>query len=180
MFYIIVGGITGIAFILLIFAIYYNKFQFVIVKIEEAENNIDIYLKKKLDLIKRISPVIRKKLKDKKLLEEVDNNYDSLNSFELNDKLSSLNEKVFNILDDNEKLLKSEKIVNLINDLNNNDENLTASIKFYNNTIVDFNRLILSFPSNFIRLFFGYKKKEFYSNEKREVYEILKEEKKEK
>ena len=38
MFYIIVGIITFIAFILLIITIYYNKFQFAIIKIEEAEN----------------------------------------------------------------------------------------------------------------------------------------------
>lgn len=178
MFYIIVGGITLLALILLIITIYYNKFQYVIVKIEVAENNINEFLKKKSDIDKRLISLIKKKLKKKELLTEIENIDTCENSFELNKLLSDINEKLFKILDENEKLLKSDKIVELIDNLNDNDEDLVASIKFYNDTVVDFNRLILSFPSNFIRLFFGYKKKEFYKNEKREVYEILKEEKK--
>ena len=43
-----------------------------------------------------------------------------------------------------EKLLKSEKIVNIINEFNDNEEDLVASIKFYNDTVVDFNKLIKS------------------------------------
>ena len=58
-------------------------------------------------------------------------------------------------------------------DLNNNEENIIGSIKFYNDTVVLFNHLVVSFPSNIICLFKRYKKKEFYSNEKREMFEIL-------
>ena len=47
------------------------------------------------------------------------------------------------------------------------------NIKFYNDTVVDFNQLILSFPSSIIAFIKRYKKKEFYSNEKREIEDIL-------
>lgn len=175
MFYIVVGSITLLAFILLIIAIYYNRFQFSIIKIEEAENNADIYLKEKYELIKRVSSIIRDELKKKKLLKEIDDDFSSLNHFELNDKLSKIDNELFKILDDHEKLLKSESIIGIIEELNDNEEDLIASIKFYNDTVVDFNKLIVSFPSNLIRLIFRYKKKDFYSHEKREMYEILKE-----
>ena len=89
-----------------------------------------------------------------------------------------MDNNIFKILDDNEKLLKSEKIINIINEFNDNEEDLVASIKFYNDTVVDFNKLIVSFPSNIIRLIFRYKRKEFYNHEKREIYEILKDEEK--
>lgn len=178
MFYIIVGSITFIAFILLIIVIYYNKFQFSIIKIDEAEENAEIFLNKKYELIKRIVPIIRKELKDKELVSEIDEDFESLNHFEFNDKLSKIDNNIFNILDDNEKLLKSEKIINIINEFNDNEEDLVASIKFYNDTVVDFNKLIVSFPSNIIRLIFRYKRKEFYNHEKREIYEILKDEEK--
>ena len=92
--------------------------------------------------------------------------------------MSKIDNILFKTLDDNEKLLKSEKIVNIINEFNDNEEDLVASIKFYNDTVVDFNKLIVSFPSNVIRLIFRYKRKEFYNNEKREIYEILKDEEK--
>ena len=178
MFYIIVGSITFIAFILLIIVIYYNKFQFSIIKIDEAEENAEIFLNKKYELIKRIVPIIRKELKDKELVSEIDDDFESLNHFEFNDKLSKIDNILFKTLDDNEKLLKSEKIVNIINEFNDNEEDLVASIKFYNDTVVDFNKLIVSFPSNIIRLIFRYKRKEFYNHEKREIYEILKDEEK--
>lgn len=178
MFYIIIGSITFISFILLIIVIYYNKFQFSIIKIDEAEENAEIFLNKKYELIKRIVPIIRKELKDKELVSEIDDDFESLNHFEFNDRLSKIDDKIFKILDDNEKLLKSEKIINIINEFNDNEEDLVASIKFYNDTVVDFNKLIVSFPSNIIRLIFRYKRKEFYNHEKREMYEILKDEEK--
>lgn len=179
MFYIIVGSITFIAFILLIFAIYYNKFQFAIIKIDEAENNADILLHKKLELIKRCIPIIKEELKLKEFLENANDIDESiLNHFELNDKLSDLYKNLFKILDDNDKLYKSNNLISILEDLNDNEVELSAAVKFYNDTVVEFNRLIVSFPSNIIRLFFGYKRKEFYSHEKREIYEILKEDEK--
>lgn len=176
MFYIIVGGITVLALILLIVAINYNKFQFAIIKIDEAENNTDLFLQKKYDLIKRLVPIIKGILKQKEFMEDIKNDFSELNHFELNKKLSDFSSEIFKTLDDNDKLLKSEKIINLMTEFNDNDEDLTASIKFYNDTVVKFNKLIMSFPSNIIRLFFGYKRKDFYADEKREMYEILKDE----
>ena len=44
MLYIILGIIIAISLVLLVITIYYNKFNFAIIKIAEAENNIDILL----------------------------------------------------------------------------------------------------------------------------------------
>lgn len=178
MFYIIVGSITFVALILLIIAIYYNKLQFSIVKIEEAEANIEIYLNKKLELIKRCIPIIKKGLKKKEFLNEVDEvNIEVLNHFELNNTLTDISKKLFKTIDDNDKLYKSEALINVITEYNENEVELIGTIKFYNDTVVDYNYLMITFPSNIIRRLFGYKKKEFYSHEKREIFEILKEEK---
>ena len=181
MFYIIVRSITSIAFILLIITIFYNKFQFSIVKIEEAEANIEIYLQKKLELIRRCIPIIKEELKMKEFLNEAEEiNENVLNHFELNNSLNEVSKKLFKTIDDNDKLYKSDALVSILNEYNENEIELIGTIKFYNDTVVDYNRLIVIFPSNIIRLLFGYKKKEFYSHEKREVFEILKEEKEEK
>lgn len=172
---IILGCIVVLALLLLVIVIYHNKFRISIVKIEEAENNIDLHLQKKYDLLKRARPVVEKELKLEDFLVQLEDNYvHDLNDFELNDTLKSAYDELFKTLDDNEKLFKSEALMNILDDLNTNEIDLTAAIKFYNDTVVTFNKLIVSFPSNIIRLFFGYKKKEFYNHEKREVYEILK------
>lgn len=179
MFYIIVGSITIFALISLIFVIYYNKFQFTIIKINEAEENADIYLNKKFELLKRCSPIIRKELKKKKILEEIEQiNIEELNHFELNTSLNKAFADLLKVIDEYDKLLKSEILLGILQELNDNEENLMASIKFYNDTVVEFNRLISSFPSNIIRLFFRYKRKEFYSQEKHEIFEILKDDEK--
>lgn len=178
MFYIIIESITVIAFVLLVIAIYYNKFQFNIIKIDEAEENIEIYLNRKLELIKRCIPIIEKELKMKDFLNEVEElNKDMLNHFEFNDNLGDISKRLFKTIDDNDKLYKSESLSSILNEYNDNEIELIGTIKFYNDAVVDYNHLILSFPSNIIRLLFGYKKKEFYSHEKREIFEILKEDK---
>lgn len=176
MFYIVVGGITFIAFILLIIVIIYNRFQFCIVKIEEAEANIGIDLTKKLELIRRAVPIIRDELNLTDFLNEaLELNEESLNHFELNTSLDDISKKMFSIIDDNDKLYKSESLIKILNEYNSNEIDLVSSLKFYNDTVVDYNHLILSFPSNIIRCIFGYKKKDFYTHEKREVFEIMKE-----
>ena len=97
--------------------------------------------------------------------------FQDLNHFELNNLLKTKFNELFQILDDNEKLFKSESLVRIIEEINDNEIDLVAAVKFYNDTVVTFNQLIVSFPSNIIRLLFGYKKKEFYSHEKRKMYE---------
>ena len=126
-------------------------------------------------MLKRAKPIVEKELKIEDFLEQIDNDMvNELNHFELNDLLKKSYNDFFQTLDDNEKLFKSESLVHIIEDLNSNEIDLVAAVKFYNDTVVSFNQLIVSFPSNIIRLFFGYRKKEFYSHEKREIYEILK------
>ncbi len=173
---IILGCIVLVALIIMIIIIYHNKFQFAIIKIDEAENNIDILLQKKLDLINRSRPIIKKQLKLEEFLEELNHFSDrNLNHFETNNELRKSYNDLFKILDENEKLYKNDSLVSIIEEINDNEIELVAAIKFYNDSVVIFNQLIVAFPSNIIRLFFGYKKKQFYSNEKREIFEILKE-----
>jgi hypothetical protein len=61
---------------------------------------------------------------------------------------------LFKVLDENEKLLKSETLLSILEELNDNEEDIIGAIKFYNDTVVDFNELVVSFPANIIALFF--------------------------
>lgn len=171
---IIIGCIVVIAIFLIIITIYYNKFQFVIIKIDEALNNIDTLLDKKRELLERTRAVIKKEIKLKDYLDGIDSlNKDELNNFELNDILKKFYNELFKVLDDNEKLFKSESLVSIVEEINDNEEKIIGSIKFYNDSVVSFNHLVTVFPSCVIAFFCRYKKKEFYNNEKREMYEIL-------
>ncbi|MBR2678779.1 MAG: LemA family protein [Bacilli bacterium] len=165
--------IVIISFLAFIFVIINNRFQLTIIKIDKAEEDIDIYLDKKKDLLIRTRPIVKKELKIKEFLEDLDNFDDTLNNFEKHNQLKIIYNELFKILDENEKLLKSDSLVKILEELNDNEENIIGAIKFYNDSVVSFNQLIVSFPASIIALFKRYKKLEFYNNEKREIFEIL-------
>ncbi len=175
-----IGIITGVCVFILIITIliiiYHNKYQFCFIKIDKAEEDIEIYLEKKKELLERTIPIINKELKKKDFLEEVPLLIEKgLNHFELHNSLKTAYNELFKTIDDNEKLLKSDTLVKIIDELNNNEEDIIGAIKFYNDTVVELNKLVSSFPSNLVAFCCRYKKKEFYNNEKREIFEILNE-----
>ena len=172
---IILGVVAGISFILLIATIINNKFQLAVIKIEKAEEDIDIYLEKKRELLDRTRPIITKELKEEDFLTELDQNFAEISNFAENDILKKSYNDLFKTIDENDKLLKSDALSTILSSLNDNEENIVGAIKFYNDTVVEYNKLIVSFPSNIIGFFKRYKKKEFYNNEKREMFEILNE-----
>lgn len=176
MLYLISGVIGVVIIILIIIAVNYNRFRFTIIKIDEAENNIEVLLKKKIELLDRTRPIIKKELKLEEFLEEIDFLKESqINHFEMNDSLKECHTNLIKILDDNEKLFKSDTLSSIIEEINSNEEAIVGCTKFYNDSVVVFNKLVGSFPSNLVAFLWRYKRKEFYNNEKREMYEILNE-----
>ena len=162
MFYGILGGIVAISIVLMVITIYYNKFNFVIIKIEEAENNIGVLLNKKVELLDRTRPIIKKELKLDNFLEDIEFLRESqINHFELNSNLKEHHNDLLRTIDDNEKLLKSESLVSIIDELSSNEDSILGSTKFYNDNVVVFNQLVGGFPSNIVAFLWRYKKKSF-------------------
>lgn len=174
MLYIIIALVIVITSLLLIFIISNNRFQLVIIKIDKAEEDIELYLQKKKELLERSRSIISKELKKDNILEGLDKSLEGVNHFEANSHFKVLYNELFKIIDENEKLLKSDALVGILDELNTNEENIIGAIKFYNDTVVEFNQYVVSFPSKIVAVIKRYKKKEFYSNEKREIFEILK------
>ena len=157
-----IGIIAIVLLIIVLGTIYYkNKFQFTLVKINEAENNIDIYLQKKLDILCRIVPVIKDNLKE------------GTEDFEKVLLLKSKNINSF-VLDINPSLNEVEEISTLQCELEENEDDLEASKKYYNDNVAYYNRYVHVFPSNLVGFIFRYHHKEFYSDEKEEMFQILK------
>lgn len=174
MYYIIFGFVAVISAILLVISIVYNKFNFAIIKIEEAENNIELLFEKKINLLERTRPIIKKELKLKEFLEDLEFLKETqINHFEMNESLKNVHAELNAVLDEHDKLYKSEALVNIIDEINSNEEAILGSTKFYNDNVVIFNQLVSGFPSSLVAIIFKYKKKEFYNNEKKEIFEIL-------
>lgn len=176
MLYGILGTVVVISIILIIITINYNKFRFAIIKIDEAENNIGVLLQKKIELLDRTRPIIKKELKLDEFIEDIEFLKESqINHFEMNNSLKEFHTDLIKILDENEKLFKSETLISIIEEIDANEDAIIGSIKFYNDNVVIFNKLVGGFPSNVVAFLWRYKRKEFYNNEKREMYEILNE-----
>jgi len=171
---IIIGIVAIIIVIVVIMTVVSNnKFQLSIIKIDKAEEDIDLYLQKKQELLERTRPVVKKALKSKEFMEDLENKVESLSNFENHMLLKKCYNELFKVIDENEKLLKSATLLKILEELNDNEENIVGTIKFYNDNVVDYNQLVVSFPSKMIAFFKKYNKKDFYNNEKREIFEIL-------
>jgi hypothetical protein len=172
---IIIGAIVFITIITFILVMYNNKFELANIKIEKAEQDIELYLKSKLDLLQRTRPIVKKALKIKEFMEELDKISPELSNLEMHITLKKIYNELFKAMDEHEKLYKSEPLLKILDELNDNEEDIIGAIKFYNDTVVDFNKLVVTFPSNILAIFKRYKKLDFYNNEKREIFEILNE-----
>lgn len=171
---LIIAATVLVLILITISVIYSNKFHYAIIRIDEAESNLDVLLTRKLDLLERTIPIIKKELKNDDFLSELSSVSDAnLNHFQLNELLKTENSILFKTLDENEKLFKSEALNRILWDLNDNEEAIIGSIKFYNDNVVVFNQLVSSFPAKIVALFKHYKIKDFYNDEDKEMYEIL-------
>lgn len=169
---IILGIIVFISILLIIIILINNKFKLAIIKIDKAQEDISLYLQKKEELLNRTKPIIKKELKLKEFLQDLDTISVEASNFDVHMQLKKAYNEFFKIIDENEKLLKSKSMLSILDELDENEENIVGSIRFYNDTVVDYNQLVISFPSNIVAFFGRYKKKSFYNNEKRDITDI--------
>ena len=178
MYYVVFGIVILILVFLIIEVNFYNQFQMARIRISEAENNIDNLLQKKFQLLERVVKIIEDadaryqeedlstklvKLKNKKI-----------NNFELNNELEKILAQYRGLLDLDSKISEINGIVNLNFEIIDVDNELMAAKKYYNEHIVSYNKLVRSIPSNIVAKIYHYHNKDFYSDEKVEIFEILK------
>ena len=183
MIYIIIGILSLVIVFALVEVAYYNKFQVLTIKINEAYNNLDILFEKKANLLERAVNIIKennKQYKEEILLDNlVKIKNQTLTRFELNHELT-LGFRDYKALLDLDKKLSSMNELKVINDeLLDIDTDLEASKKYYNDNIVLYNKLVKCLPSNIVAKIYKYEEKDFFKEEKIETLEIMKEEKKE-
>ncbi len=164
--------IITICLILIVCTNIYNNFQKYIIRINEAEVNIDSTLRKRFDLLNKSISVIKtngKIDKDVEVLETLHNlRSKKISNFELDRSLYDvINE--FNVYKQTyEKLQKCEDFIKIEIALNESEAEIIAFRKYYNDIITDYNKLVKSFPSIIIAKIFGYKIKTYYDGKNME------------
>ena len=169
--YIIIAVV--VVLLLLVFTTY-NSFVKLNNKVEEAFSTMDVYLKKRWDLIPNIVETVKGYAKhEKSTLEEVinlrNNSYDKMNTndkVEVNNKLSQGISKLMAIAEAYPDLKANENFKDLSSQLTKVEDDIAHARKYYNGTVRIFNDKVQMFPSNIIAGIFGYKaKKMFEANE---------------
>ncbi len=169
MIYLILGLVLLVILLLVINFLYYkNKFNFYFLKVEEADNNIELILEKKIEILLKIAKIIDKDME--KELEEFKKK--EISKHQCYIELSSLGNKLLKEADA-EEYESNKKLNNLIERFDDNECDLKGSLKYYNDNAVEINNYIHKFPSNIVSLFSHFKELDIYKIEKRESFAIL-------
>ena len=162
---IIILGIIGIIYINS-----YNKLQFLKTKIEQAENIADESLRSKYDNIVKINNIIKKTLKNKKdyLKDYVELKDKKISNFELDRELVEATNTIQTLINDYENLENNHDIQEIIYEIKNIDEKLSAAKTYYNKNTTESNQLIRTFPSVIVAKIHKLKTKPYYDGKNME------------
>lgn len=170
--------------IIIVFLVYgfatYNIFVKLNNQVKESFSTMDVYLKKRWDLIPNIVEVVKGYAKyEKETLAEIvelrNNAYNKMNNSEkvtTNTKLSNELSKLMVIAENYPDLKANENFRNLSNQLSKIEEDIANSRKYYNGTVRVYNNKVQMFPSNVIASIFGYKEQKMFeidNNEKENI-----------
>lgn len=162
MLYLIIGVI---ALLVIYVLVTYNGFVKVRNQVEEAFSTMDVYLKKRWDLIPNIVETVKGYAKhEKSTLSEVvklrNGAYDDMSSDEkikANQQLSKGITKIMALAEQYPDLKANENFKDLSTQLTKIEDEIANSRKYYNATVREFNNKVQMFPSNIIAMLFGYK-----------------------
>lgn len=162
--------IAIVVIILIAIFVTYNSFVQLNNKVKEAFATMDVYLKKRWDLIPNIVETVKGYAKhEKSTLKEVielrNSAYDKMSDDEkikTNEQLSKDISKIMALAEAYPDLKASENFKDLSNQLTKVEDDIANSRKYYNGTVRLYNNKVEMFPSNIIAKIFGYKSKNMF------------------
>ena len=150
--------------------ILYNNFIKLNNDVKEAFSTMDVYLKKRWDLIPNIIETViayTKHEKDtlKEIIELRNNIYDKMTNEEkikTNEQISNNVGKIIALSENYPELKANENFKNLSNQLAKIEEDIANSRKYYNGIVKIYNNKVEMFPSNIFAKIFGYHSKAMF------------------
>lgn len=157
--------ISIIVIIIMYFLITYNSFVKLKNRVKEAFSTMDVYLKKRWDLIPNIVETVKgytehERNTFEKVVELRNSTYDNMTSNDkitINEQLSAGISKLMMLSENYPNLKASENFLDLSNKLSKLEEDIANARKYYNAVVKNFNNKTEMFPSNIIANLFGYK-----------------------
>lgn len=165
--YILIGVI---AVLLIYVLVMYNSFIKLNNRVNEAFSTMDVYLKKRWDLIPNIVETVKGYAKhEKETLEGVielrNDAYDKMSTndkISTNEKLTDGISKIMLLAESYPDLKANQNFLNLSTQLTKVEDDIANSRKYYNAIVRIFNNKVQMFPSNILAGMFGYKKNKMF------------------
>lgn len=163
-FVVLTSILLAISLLIIWISTSYNQFQVLIIRINEAEANIDAVLRKRFDLLNKSIDVIKENTKtEEDVLEQIVKlRSRKLSNFELDRKLYDALKEFEKFKEKYPKLKTAESFMKIDIALNESEAEIVAFRKYYNDIITDYNKLVKSFPTNIIALLFKFKSKLYF------------------
>lgn len=159
MIIIVIVSILGICF-----AALFNKFQTFIIRMNEAEANIDSTLRKRFDLLNKSITIIKTATKiEENIMENIENlRSQKLSNFDFDRKLYDLINEFNKYKELYPELKQNDSFVKIDIELGESEAEIVAFRKYYNDIVTNYNKLIHKFPSNIVALICHYSHKNYF------------------
>lgn len=169
MFSSIVLGV--ISFLIIVYIVNaYNKGIILKNYVKEAFSTMDVYMKKRWDLIPNLVETTKGYMTHEqgtltKIAELRNQNYSDLNNdqkMDINSQLGFGLSKLIAVAENYPELKANENFAKLMDDLSSVEEDIANSRKYYNGTVREYNNFIELFPTNIIASIFGFRAEKMY------------------
>lgn len=167
-------AIIVIVAIIVLIALYVMKTYNALIKsrnsVEEAFSTMDVYLKKRWDLIPNLVATVKGYAKhEAETLEKViaarNGNYQSMSDEEKIEANKELSKSIANInvvVERYPDLKANENFMNLNNQLQKTEEDIANSRKYYNAIVKKYNNKVEMIPSSIVASMFKFKRKQMF------------------
>ena len=141
----------------------YNKYQAFIIRINEAEANIDTTLRKRFDLLNKSIGIIETNTEEENILQIIEKlRSKKLTNFELDRHLYDAINEYSKYKEKYPDLKNNTDFLKIDIGINETEAEIVALRKYYNDIITDYNKLAQTIPSNFIGILCKYKKRAYF------------------
>lgn len=148
----------------------YNGLITASTQVSEAWSQIDVQLKRRMDLIPNIVESVKGYAKhEKSIFENVTKARSALmsakspdESAKANNMLSGALKSLFAVAENYPQLKANENFAQLQKELSDTEDKVAYSRQFYNSIVKDFNIKVKVFPNAIIASMFGFKEKSFF------------------
>lgn len=157
--------ISLLALIFIVFMALYNKLVKKRNEVNNAFGSIDAMLKKRYDLIPNLVETVKAYMNHEasifsevtRLRTRVEQARSQNEIIDSHNKLASNIDNLLMIAENYPQLKASRNFLDLQGAWNEAEEQISASRRYFNAAVTSYNNVVLSFPSNLIALWFGFK-----------------------